>query len=63
MEISRDRPPPQTTALVQEVLALSTADKFRLAAELVDLGDLELAEAVGRRAWQEIARPANGLAG
>ena len=40
--------------LAGKVLQLQTSDKFRLAAELLDLGKVELAVAVGTRATQEI---------
>ena len=38
----------------EHVLALQTADKFRLAAMLLDLNKWQLAAAVGTRACQEI---------
>jgi hypothetical protein len=41
-------------ALAEKVLALQTSDKFRLAAELLDVGKVAMAEAVGVRACQEI---------
>lgn len=40
--------------LAGKVLQLQTADKFRLAAALLDLGMVGLAETVGKRAGQEI---------
>ena len=40
--------------LAGKVLQLQTADKFRLAASLLDLGMVNLAETVGKRATQEI---------
>jgi len=40
--------------LAGKVLQLQTADKFRLAASLLDLGMVGLAETVGKRATQEI---------
>lgn len=41
-------------SLAGKVLQLQTADKFRLAAALLDLGMVGLAETVGKRAGQEI---------
>lgn len=40
--------------LAGKVLQLQTADKFRLAASLLDLGQVNLAVTVGRRALDEI---------
>lgn len=40
--------------LAGKVLRLQTADKFRLAASLLDLGQVALAESVATRASQEI---------
>jgi hypothetical protein len=44
----------RTEEIAAQVLQLQTSDKFRLAAELLDLGKPEVAEAVGTRACQEI---------
>jgi hypothetical protein len=41
-------------ALAARTLALQTADKFRLAAMLLDKGIPDLAETVGRRACDEL---------
>lgn len=41
-------------ALAEKTLALQTADKFRLAAMLLDAGIPDLAETIGTRACQEI---------
>lgn len=43
-----------TEAVAHQVLQLQTSDKFRLAAEILDLGKPDVAEAVGMRACQEI---------
>lgn len=43
-----------TEAVAEQVLQLQTSDKFRLAAEILDLGKPDIAEAVGKRACQEI---------
>ena len=43
-----------TEAVAEQVLQLQTSDKFRLAAEILDLGKPDVAEAVGMRAVQEI---------
>jgi hypothetical protein len=40
--------------LAGKVLRLQTADKFRLAASLLDLGEVGLAATVGKRALDEI---------
>lgn len=40
--------------LAGKVLQLQTADKFRLAASLLDLGMVDLAVPIGTRALQEI---------
>jgi len=50
-QMARDKTGP---TLAEDVLALQTSDKFRLAAELLDLGDHDMAAAVGTRACQEI---------
>jgi len=41
-------------ALAEKTLALQTADKFRFAAMLLDVGKPDLAETIGTRACQEI---------
>jgi hypothetical protein len=41
-------------ALAARTLALQTADKFRLAAQLLDAGIPDLAETIGTRACQEL---------
>lgn len=44
----------RTEAVAEEVLQLQTSDKFRLAAEILDMGNPDVALAIATRACQEI---------
>jgi hypothetical protein len=49
-----DNARPDVKGLALKALELQTADKFRLAALLLDRNEAEMAEAIGTRACQEL---------
>ena len=53
-EIEKIASEPKWPALAEKVLELQTSDKFRLAAALLDKGQVALAETIATRACQEI---------